>query len=104
MGFFKPKAADSSAGKRPSPSNEESSFFKVDASLPATPKPPVGEAHVERSPSIGTEFGDMRVHDPIVAKESWSKLLGKRVVPKCEHDEDCISQLTRKPGINCGTL
>jgi AP endonuclease-2 len=30
-----------------------------------------------------------KVFDPIEAKESWSKLLGKRVVPKCEHGEDC---------------
>lgn len=43
-----------------------------------------------------------RVFDPIEAKESWSKLLGKRVVPKCEHDEPCISLVTKKPGMNCG--
>ncbi|KAJ2978386.1 hypothetical protein NQ176_g3840 [Zarea fungicola] len=43
-----------------------------------------------------------RVFDPIEAKESWSKLLGKRVVPKCEHDEPCISLVTKKPGVNCG--
>lgn len=42
------------------------------------------------------------VVDPIVAKESWSKLLGKRVVPRCEHGEPCISLLTKKPGVNCG--
>lgn len=40
--------------------------------------------------------------DPIVAKESWSKLLSKRVAPRCEHHEPCISLLTKKPGINCG--
>ncbi|KAG5970768.1 hypothetical protein E4U56_007305 [Claviceps arundinis] len=43
-----------------------------------------------------------RVFDPIDAKESWSKLLGKRVVPRCEHDEPCISLVTKKPGLNCG--
>jgi AP endonuclease-2 len=42
------------------------------------------------------------VVDPIVAKESWSKLLGKRVVPRCEHNEPCISYTTKKPGVNCG--
>lgn len=42
------------------------------------------------------------VIDPIVAKESWSKLLGKRVVPRCEHNEPCITLLTKKPGVNCG--
>ncbi|OAA60139.1 DNA lyase, partial [Cordyceps fumosorosea ARSEF 2679] len=43
-----------------------------------------------------------KVFDPIEAKESWSKLLGRRVVPKCEHDEPCISLVTKKPGVNCG--
>ncbi|KHO00963.1 DNA lyase [Metarhizium album ARSEF 1941] len=41
-----------------------------------------------------------RVFDPIEAKESWSKLLGKRVIPRCEHDEPCISLVTKKPGVN----
>ncbi|KAI7915797.1 DNA-(apurinic or apyrimidinic site) lyase 2 [Pyricularia oryzae] len=43
-----------------------------------------------------------KVFDPIENKESWSKLLKKRIVPKCEHDEPCISLQTKKPGINCG--
>ncbi|KAF9872190.1 endonuclease/Exonuclease/phosphatase [Colletotrichum karsti] len=44
-----------------------------------------------------------RVFDPIETKEAWSKFsLGKRVVPKCEHGEPCISFQTKKPGINCG--
>lgn len=43
-----------------------------------------------------------KVFDPIEAKESWSKLLGKRIVPKCEHGDDCQSLVTKKPGINCG--
>ncbi|TLD07034.1 hypothetical protein PgNI_10379 [Pyricularia grisea] len=43
-----------------------------------------------------------KVFDPVENKESWSKLLKKRVVPKCEHDEPCISLQTKKPGINCG--
>ncbi|KAK2598047.1 Class II abasic (AP) endonuclease [Conoideocrella luteorostrata] len=42
-----------------------------------------------------------RVFDPIENKESWSKLLGKRVAPRCEHGEPCISLLTKKPGVNC---
>ena len=42
------------------------------------------------------------VVDPIVAKESWSKLLGGRVVPKCEHGEPCKSFQTKKKGTNCG--
>ncbi|KAG6004702.1 hypothetical protein E4U21_000857 [Claviceps maximensis] len=43
-----------------------------------------------------------RVFDPIEAKESWSKLLGKRVAPRCEHNEPCISLVTKKPGVNRG--
>ncbi|KAL2263833.1 hypothetical protein VTK26DRAFT_4881 [Humicola hyalothermophila] len=50
------------------------------------------------APSSSTE----KVFDPIRAKESWSKLLGKRVVPKCEHGEDCQILVTKKAGVNCG--
>ncbi|KAL2131990.1 hypothetical protein VTI74DRAFT_4322 [Chaetomium olivicolor] len=42
------------------------------------------------------------VFDPIQAKESWSRLLGKRAIPTCEHGEDCQLLVTKKPGINCG--
>lgn len=42
------------------------------------------------------------VIDPIVAKESWSKLMSKRIVPRCDHNEPCISHITKKPGVNCG--
>jgi AP endonuclease-2 len=45
-----------------------------------------------------------RVFDPILAKESWSKLLGKRKLPRCEHNEPCISLVTKRPGVNCGML
>ncbi|KAL7790730.1 Endonuclease/exonuclease/phosphatase [Trichoderma ceciliae] len=43
-----------------------------------------------------------KVFDPIQAKESWSKLLGRRMLPRCEHNEPCISLVTKKPGVNCG--
>jgi AP endonuclease-2 len=42
------------------------------------------------------------VFDPIEAKESWSKLLGKRVLPRCEHGDECQTLVTKKPGVNCG--
>ncbi|KAI8225259.1 DNA-(apurinic or apyrimidinic site) lyase 2 [Colletotrichum sp. SAR 10_96] len=46
-----------------------------------------------------------KVFDPIETKEAWSKFsLGKRVVPKCEHGEPCVSFQTKKPGINCGEI
>ncbi|KAH8171594.1 endonuclease/Exonuclease/phosphatase family protein [Sarocladium implicatum] len=51
--------------------------------------------------SPASASGD-KVFDPIEAKESWSRLLRKRVVPRCEHNEPCISLLTKKPGVNCG--
>ncbi|KAL8346199.1 hypothetical protein RB598_000208 [Gaeumannomyces tritici] len=41
------------------------------------------------------------IFDPIQSKESWSKILGKRVAPNCEHGEPCTSLVTKKPGINC---
>ncbi|OBT64463.1 hypothetical protein VE03_05315 [Pseudogymnoascus sp. 23342-1-I1] len=40
--------------------------------------------------------------DPIVAKESWSKILGTRIAPRCEHNEPCKILSTKKPGVNCG--
>ena len=43
------------------------------------------------------------VHDPIISKESWSKLFTKPVAPRCEsHNEPCISMLTKKQGMNLG--
>lgn len=46
---------------------------------------------------------DVEVHDPIISKESWSKLFTKPSAPRCEgHDEPCISLLTKKSGFNCG--
>lgn len=44
-----------------------------------------------------------KIHDPIQAKESWSKLFTKPAAPRCEgHSEPCTSLLTKKSGINCG--
>ncbi|KAL0468715.1 DNA lyase [Neurospora intermedia] len=56
----------------------------------------------ENSTAMEDEGKGKTIFDPIQNKESWSKLLGKRVVPKCEHGEDCQSLVTKKPGINCG--
>ncbi|KAG6313176.1 hypothetical protein E4U44_002788 [Claviceps purpurea] len=68
--------------------------FEVATSRPSQRSQNNGPTGVPNSPE--------RVFDPIDAKESWSKLLGKRVVPRCEHDEPCISLVTKKPGVNCG--
>ncbi|KAJ2903361.1 uncharacterized protein MKZ38_010026 [Zalerion maritima] len=43
-----------------------------------------------------------KIVDPIVSKDSWSKLLAKRVPPKCEHGEPCVSLVTKKAGPNKG--
>lgn len=43
------------------------------------------------------------VVDPIVSKESWTKLFTKPAPPRCEgHNEPCIIYKTKKNGINCG--
>lgn len=44
----------------------------------------------------------LSVHDPIVSKESWSKLFSKPIGPRCEHDEPCKIMKTKKAGFNCG--
>jgi AP endonuclease 2 len=62
-----------------------------------------GEKSEEESPNKPFRLEDQEdVIDPIVAKETWSKLLSKRVVPRCEHNEPCVSYVTKKAGVNCG--
>ncbi|EAQ89964.1 hypothetical protein CHGG_06583 [Chaetomium globosum CBS 148.51] len=56
---------------------------------------------IEESPKPQS-FSPEKVFDPIEAKESWSKLLGKRVLPRCEHGDKCQTLVTKKPGVNCG--
>lgn len=65
-------------------------------SLPAQAPPSTASEELPASPG--------KVFDPVEAKESWSKLLGRRVLPRCEHNEPCISLVTKKPGVNCGTF
>ncbi|KAB5559849.1 Endonuclease/exonuclease/phosphatase [Coniochaeta sp. 2T2.1] len=124
MGFFKPKAqtpapeADLSkqtdgSNDEPQPSPTPTASATAPLSKQAGPDSP---RYLSKSKQVVEEIEDWedsqpaadagpgkdRVHDPIVAKESWSKLLGKRVPPLCEHNEPCISLLTKKPGVNCG--
>lgn len=125
-GFFKPKRqspAPDDASKNDSSknslsngsadgdeANQQSSKTDISSSLDST-----GEARPTSAPSTPEEeivsasmpapfnLDDQPdVVDPIVAKESWSKLLGGRVVPKCEHGEPCKSLQTKKKGTNCG--
>ncbi|KAM5365771.1 hypothetical protein ACJZ2D_010840 [Fusarium nematophilum] len=126
QGFFKPKASsatsptDNEPGRvastttsttTPSPTKRPTGSAKVPVSSQGPPSAPSATS-TERSPSrIAITKSDTdgdpssdRVFDPIQAKESWSRLLGKRVAPRCEHNEPCISLTTKKPGVNCGKL
>lgn len=120
QGFFKPSVANTSAApkadKDKAGDGDQASGIATDRGYPppaptATPlSAAVGAdaqsstgAHADPGASSIAQDEDDRVFDPIEAKESWSRLLGRRVVPRCEHDEPCISLVTKKPGINCGT-
>nr|RBQ92181.1 hypothetical protein FVER53263_02488 [Fusarium verticillioides] len=116
QGFFKPKAPAAqeskaeleAASSTPSTTKKPTGSGKAPVSaqrLSNTPQATLAEKSSSTVPlrSKDPEPSD-RVFDPIEAKESWSKLLGKRVAPRCEHDEPCISFTTKKPGVNCGTL
>lgn len=107
-GFFKPKTpaakTESSDGTSPntpkSPSPTQPGFDSTKLSPQQDgDRAPTTKTDLQSTP---TDDPDQKVFDPIVAKESWSKLLGGRVVPRCEHEEPCISLVTKKPGINCG--
>lgn len=101
MGFLKPKATDS--GVKQSEKNippVESTAGAKSAITPSETITPNTNGDETGGGSAYPESED--VFDPIEAKESWSKLLGKRIVPKCEHGENCISLVTKKPGMNCG--
>ncbi|KAI1437011.1 DNA lyase [Xylaria sp. CBS 124048] len=105
MGFFKSKAPDNdiknSEQKAPLPCDDSDGTAEPEpVTTPSKPQTP--KTDVDATKRNSTSIGSGNFIDPIEAKESWSKLLGKRVVPKCEHEEDCISLVTKKPGVNCG--
>ncbi|KAH8686052.1 DNA lyase [Tricladium varicosporioides] len=114
-GFFKPKTpqvTDQIDGEVSSAHEADPSIdSKTQAGVPLDTT--IGESAHTKAPAKNNENSSTKnsfdvdsqdnIIDPIVAKESWSKLLtGKRVVPRCEHDEPCKSMLTKKPGVNCG--
>jgi AP endonuclease-2 len=126
-GFFKPKNLPGGSTAPSAPYEDDSqesssttvlsasSTFSTSISTPEdsqgampgaiTPRKSLGndENRATESPCKTFKMEDQQdVIDPIVAKESWSKLLSKRVVPRCEHNEPCVSYLTKKPGVNCG--
>nr|AST15018.1 APN2 [Trichoderma spinulosum]AST15027.1 APN2 [Trichoderma spinulosum] len=91
-GFFQPSSIDRMMRKKDSDITTTEDLPDSGSMLPAKPglEAPTHSAEADR------------VFDPIQAKESWSKLLGKRMLPRCEHGEPCISLTTKRPGVNCG--
>jgi AP endonuclease 2 len=103
-GFFRPKQPTALAATSGSKEKNTAQAAAMQAVISEKEKVEIMSASAltaVESPTPKSEE-DERVFDPIQAKESWSKLLGKRVVPRCEHNEPCISLLTKKPGVNCG--
>ncbi|TVY43806.1 DNA-(apurinic or apyrimidinic site) lyase [Lachnellula subtilissima] len=112
MGFFRPKNPQPAEPVQSQTMlNEDSKMINETASFDTPALGSVSDESTDPSfqnsesviPSKEVEVAEQKdVIDPIVAKESWSKLLTKRVVPKCDHGEPCVSFLTKKPGVNCG--
>lgn len=101
MGFFKPKTTAStntnpSIQEDPEPTGGPDDTSNVKLSTEANDE--------NQTKDVVEEADSDMVFDPIQNKESWSKILGKRVMPKCEHGEDCISLVTKKQGVNRGKL
>lgn len=99
MGFFKPKSTGSPSKKPDEETDQKSSSLDGSSDLSNGTAQVYEDTNGKQKSALEQSES---VFDPIESKESWSKILGKRVVPKCEHGEDCISLLTKKPGINCG--
>lgn len=113
-GFFKPKTPtpdDSPANRSDSTGDSTPTLAPapMSAAMASNRGPwggalgsePASESDALAESSI-SDSATEKVFDPIEAKESWSKLLGKRVVPKCEHGDECQMLVTKKAGINCG--
>ncbi|OTB15296.1 hypothetical protein K445DRAFT_318128 [Daldinia sp. EC12] len=105
-GFFKPKTTTATSSpsavtvaetKDPKPSSEPNDTPEVE-----TPQDSKNNTEEAPTKDDAEPASSDRVFDPIESKESWSKLLGKRVLPKCEHGEDCVSFVTKKSGVNRG--
>ncbi|TEA20964.1 DNA-(apurinic or apyrimidinic site) lyase 2 [Colletotrichum sidae] len=124
-GFFKPKASvpkpptssptavvtqpqAQQAQARPAPATATApapamAAAPVANNMPSEPCPSGGaSAHPPQPTKSPPAKTSGKVFDPIEAKESWSKIMGKKALPLCDHGEPCISFQTKKPGINCG--
>ncbi|KAK3695531.1 Endonuclease/exonuclease/phosphatase [Podospora appendiculata] len=115
MGFFK------QATPTPGPDNSTDGDFSPQRTSAPVPAAATEEKNspLKKNKSVGFAGDDIeddwpasstktssppqtKFIDPIESKESWAKLLGKRIVPKCEHGDDCQTLTTKKAGINCG--
>lgn len=93
MGFFQPKKTEEPKGHTPDSSTLQTNSNTSSPSKPAHSPPSANAPATEEETVI----------DPIVSKESWSKLFTKKAAPKCEdHEEPCIMMTTKKAGVNCG--
>ncbi|KAI1379179.1 DNase I-like protein [Hypoxylon crocopeplum] len=98
-GFFKPKTT-ASQGNNSNTKDDPKSIGGLDGA--SDTKPPLELNNIDEAKEIPEPASPDQVFDPIENKESWSKLLGKRVLPRCDHGEECISLVTKKPGVNRG--
>ncbi|KAI1079681.1 DNase I-like protein [Whalleya microplaca] len=106
MGFFKPKTTSNSS-KALNTEDDTSTSTGLDGASETSAsqglaKSEASDIDVSDTKDPSVPGSPEKVFDPIESKESWSKLLGKRAMPRCEHGEDCISLVTKKAGINRG--
>ncbi|OTB04696.1 hypothetical protein M426DRAFT_320562 [Hypoxylon sp. CI-4A] len=101
MGFFKPKNTVTPS-MTPEAKDDARLTGGLDGAADAEMSAELSRATGVNDNGVSEPVSPDRVFDPIESKESWSKLLGKRVMPRCEHREDCISLVTKKPGVNRG--
>lgn len=90
LGFFKPPTPKPTVQENANPSSADLGLSAVNTGV------------IDVQQSFDTPSEQEYAIDSVASKESWSKLLGKRVAPLCEHGEPCKSYLTKKAGVNCG--
>lgn len=103
-GFFKPAPSPKKTGEAPTPKPEISTSTNQTTAAEQADEASRSEPIDGDFPAFGIEaVSPNTVHDPIVSKESWSKMFAKPRVPLCEsHEEPCKVMKTKKPGFNCG--
>ncbi|KAH8703733.1 DNA lyase Apn2 [Talaromyces proteolyticus] len=96
MGFFRPKQT---AEAQPQGNNQHN----TSQTSPTKQTTSISEPSTARTETSTSDTQEETIIDPIVSKESWSKLFTKKEAPKCEeHQEPCMMMTTKKAGVNCG--